>query len=73
MQVTVTTALTSLPGFASSLVEWLKPHSAMKVSLAFAGELARPGHVYIGQDHAHLGISASGHLIVDRATGGNFD
>ena len=45
------------PGFLPGMVEWLGGRTAMKVKIAAAGEICRPGHVYFAPDGQHMGIS----------------
>jgi two-component system chemotaxis response regulator CheB len=43
-------------GFVQGLVDWLRPHCAVRVAIAEDGETLRPGTVLFAPDDRHLGI-----------------
>jgi len=52
-------------GFDTGLVDWLKRVSGPGVSIATHGAAMRPGNVYISPTDRHLGVSASGQVLLD--------
>lgn len=52
------------PGFAESFAQWLNEISALPVRMAAHGEKPQPGQVYIAPSEAHLGVTASGTLLL---------
>ena len=53
-------------GFTAGLVAWLASVSRLPVHLALAGELPRPGHVYLAPDDQHLRVGLNGELETTR-------
>jgi Ca2+-binding RTX toxin-like protein len=51
-------------GFVVGLVEWLRLHCALRVTIAQDGVVAAPGTVYVAPDDRHLGVGANGRLRV---------
>jgi two-component system chemotaxis response regulator CheB len=49
-------------GFSDGLVATLQGSTALRVSLARAGEVAVPGHIYVAPDDRHLVIDSQFHL-----------
>ena len=49
-------------GFGSAFAGWLGQECALPIKIAEAGELIKPGVVYIAPDDLHLGVSAGGHV-----------
>ncbi len=43
-------------GFTQGFVEWLMNTTNLPVHLAYDGEVALPGHVYVAPDNHHMGI-----------------
>jgi len=52
-------------GFDTGLVDWLKRVSGPSVALATHGAAMRPAHVYVSPTDRHLGVSASGQVLLD--------
>lgn len=46
------------PGFSDSLRDWLASHTRLTVQLAQAGEVIRPGQLYLAPDAYHLRLDA---------------
>lgn len=55
------------PGFSQGLANWLNTESALPVRVAYNGEKAEPGYVYLAPDDRHLLITAGGIIRVNRA------
>ena len=53
--------------FVAGLVEWMARVSALPVELAQAGQVLRPGHVYIGPGGTHLRIDSDSHVDLSRS------
>lgn len=53
-------------GFTAGFVEWLSTASRLPVQVAVAGEVARPGHVYVAPDDQHLRLGGHGELRTTR-------
>lgn len=53
-------------GFLPGLVEWLNQTTGLSVHIAAHGTTALPGHAYIAPDDFHLGVSASGRILLAR-------
>lgn len=51
-------------GFAEGLAQWLNGASKLQVQVARAGARATPGTVWVAPDNQHLGIDASGRLLL---------
>jgi two-component system chemotaxis response regulator CheB len=51
-------------GFLSGMVEWLNQTTGLHVHVAAHGACPLPGHVYIAPDDFHLGVEASGMLVL---------
>jgi two-component system chemotaxis response regulator CheB len=54
-------------GFLPGMVEWLNQTTPLCVRIAMHGATPLPGHAYIAPDDFHLGVSASGRLVLTRA------
>jgi len=52
-------------GFDAGLVDWLKRVSGPAVAIASHGAALRPGNVYVSPTDRHLGVSASGQVVLD--------
>ena len=52
-------------GFDAGLVDWLERVSGPSVSIATHGAALRPGNVYVSPTDRHLGVSASGQVVLD--------
>jgi len=52
-------------GFDAGLVDWLKRVSGPVVSIASHGAALKPGNVYVSPTDRHLGVSASGQVVLD--------
>ena len=52
------------PGFLSGMAAWLKQSTRLPVQVGSHGTLPMPGHVYLAPDDFHMGIDASGHIIL---------
>jgi two-component system chemotaxis response regulator CheB len=50
------------PGFTPGLVTWLNQGTPLAVKLAEAGEVARPGTVYLAPDGVQMGITSKRHI-----------
>jgi len=46
-------------GFTQGFVEWLMNTTNLPIHLAYHGEVALPGHVYVAPDNHHMGIEKS--------------
>lgn len=53
-------------GFLTGMAEWLKQTSGLQVHIGSYGTLPLPGHVYLAPDDFHMGIGASGQIILTR-------
>jgi two-component system chemotaxis response regulator CheB len=54
--------------FLPGLVAWLSTGTRLRVEIARAGVLPRPGHVYLAPDDQHMGVDARGAIrLVDDA------
>ena len=53
-------------GFLSGMAEWLGQSTGLPVHIGSCGTLPMPGHVYLAPDDYHMGIDASGHIILAR-------
>lgn len=53
-------------GFLPGMVEWLNQTTGLHVHIAAHGTLPTPGHAYIAPDDFHLGVSATGRLLLAR-------
>ena len=54
--------------FLPGLVAWLSTGTRLRVEIASAGVLPRPGHVYLAPDDQHMGVDARGAIrLVDDA------
>jgi two-component system chemotaxis response regulator CheB len=47
-------------GFVPGLADWLSSTCRLAVKVAAAGDVLRPGHVYLAPDGRHLGVIAEG-------------
>lgn len=54
------------PGFLPGLVEWLIQTTDFPVRIAGHGETPQPGHAYMAPDDYHMGIGASGSIVLTR-------
>jgi len=55
------------PGFIDGFVSWLNELCALTVKRPVQGELAKPGHVYVGGGDRHLRIARSGLIALDES------
>jgi two-component system chemotaxis response regulator CheB len=53
------------PEFAGRFIEWMNRASALPVSLAIDGEIARPGTVYVSPGNQHLKLRPGGQIRLD--------
>jgi two-component system chemotaxis response regulator CheB len=53
-------------GFLPGMVEWLNQTTGLHVHIAAHGAVPVAGHVYIAPDDFHLGVTASGRLLLAR-------
>src|SRR5258708_6289504 len=53
-------------GFLTGMAEWLKQTSGLQVHIGSYGTLPLAGHVYLAPDDFHMGIGASGHIVLTR-------
>lgn len=54
------------PGFLIGLVNWLSQVTNYPIHIAKQGEKALPGHIYFAPDEYHMGISASGQILLNK-------
>jgi len=54
-------------GFLPGLVEWLNQTTSLPVHVASQGTCPLPGHAYLAPDDFHMGLSASGRILLTRA------
>lgn len=52
------------PGFLPGMVDWLRQTTGFAVSIAIAGEQLKGGRAYLAPDGRHLGVTASGHVVL---------
>jgi len=53
-------------GFLPGMVEWLSETTGLRVQIAVHGGGTAPGHAYVAPDDFHLGIGASGRIMLAR-------
>jgi two-component system chemotaxis response regulator CheB len=53
-------------GFLPGLTEWLQQTTGFKIQIAAYGVLPHPGHVYLAPDGFHMGLSASGRILLTK-------
>lgn len=53
-------------GFLAGMADWLKQTSGLQVHIASYGTLPLPGHVYLAPDDFHMGVGASGQIVLTR-------
>jgi len=53
-------------GFLSGMAGWLNDTTPLHVQVAAHGVLPMPGHVYLAPDDFHMGVSASGAIVLTR-------
>ncbi len=53
-------------GFLPGLAEWLSQTTGFKIQIASHGALPLPGHVYLAPDDFHMGIGASGRILLTK-------
>jgi two-component system, chemotaxis family, protein-glutamate methylesterase/glutaminase len=53
-------------GFLPGMVEWLTQTTGLRVQIAAHGAIPLPGHAYVAPDDFHLGIVASGRIMLSR-------
>lgn len=53
-------------GFLPGLAEWLNQTTGFRVHVASYGTCPLPGHVYLAPDDFHMGIGASGHILLTK-------
>ncbi|MBI2946982.1 MAG: chemotaxis protein CheB, partial [Verrucomicrobia bacterium] len=53
-------------GFLPGLTEWLNQTGGLQIHVASYGTCPLPGHVYLAPDDFHMGISASGRILLTR-------
>jgi two-component system chemotaxis response regulator CheB len=53
-------------GFLSGLVEWLNQTTSLQIHIASHEMCLLPGHAYLAPDDFHMGVSASGRILLTR-------
>lgn len=53
-------------GFLPGLAEWLNQTTGWKIQIAAYGDTPQAGHAYLAPDDFHLGLSASGRILLSR-------
>lgn len=53
-------------GFLTGMADWLRQTSGLQVHIGSYGTLPLPGHVYLAPDDFHMGIGASGQIVLTR-------
>lgn len=53
-------------GFLPGLAEWLNQTTGVQVQIAAYGAIPLPGHVYLAPDSFHMGLGASGRIILTK-------
>ncbi|MBI4195208.1 MAG: chemotaxis-specific protein-glutamate methyltransferase CheB [Betaproteobacteria bacterium] len=53
-------------GFLPGLAEWLNQTTGFRIHVASYGTLPLAGHVYLAPDDFHMGVSASGRILLTR-------
>lgn len=53
-------------GFLPGLAEWLNETTALQIHIGAYGVCPLPGHVYLAPDDFHMGIGASGRLLLTK-------
>ena len=53
-------------GFLPGLAEWLNQTTGLQVHVASHGTCPLPGHAYLAPDDFHMGVSASGRILLTR-------
>jgi two-component system, chemotaxis family, protein-glutamate methylesterase/glutaminase len=53
-------------GFLPGMVAWLSQTTGLRVQIAAHGVVPLPGHAYVAPDDFHLGITASGRIMLAR-------
>jgi two-component system chemotaxis response regulator CheB len=53
-------------GFLPGLAEWLNQTTSLQIQIAAYGVCAMPGHVYLAPDDFHMGITASGRILLTK-------
>jgi two-component system chemotaxis response regulator CheB len=53
-------------GFLPGMAEWLNQTTGMQIHVASYGTCPLPGHVYLAPDDFHMGISASGRILLTK-------
>jgi two-component system, chemotaxis family, protein-glutamate methylesterase/glutaminase len=53
-------------GFLPGMVEWLSQTTGLRVQIAAHGAVPLPGHAYVAPDDFHLGIGATGRIVLSR-------
>ncbi len=53
-------------GFLAGMAEWLNQTTGLQVHIASYGTTPLPGHVYLAPDDFHMGIGASGAIVLTR-------
>lgn len=54
------------PGFLPGLAEWLNQTTSLQIQIAAYGVCPMPGHVYLAPDDFHMGITASGRILLTK-------
>jgi len=54
------------PGFLPGLAEWLNQTTGLQIHIAAYGACPLPGHVYLAPDGFHMGLSASGCILLTK-------
>jgi two-component system chemotaxis response regulator CheB len=54
------------PGFLPGLAEWLNQTTGLQIHIAGNGAYPLPGHVYLAPDGFHMGISATGRILLTK-------
>lgn len=53
-------------GFLPGLAEWLNQTTALQIHIGAHGVSPLPGHVYLAPDEYHMGLSASGRILLTK-------
>ena len=53
-------------GFLPGLAEWMNQTTSLQIQIAAYGVCPMPGHVYLAPDDFHMGITASGRILLTK-------
>jgi two-component system chemotaxis response regulator CheB len=53
-------------GFVAGMAEWLNQTTGLRIHVASYGTMPLPGHVYLAPEDFHMGVGASGALVLTR-------